>query len=543
MIKNNKGITLISLVVTIIVLLILAGVAIVTLTGDNGIITRTSKAKKLTKDAEITENIKLAFMNAQIGKYAGKRDETFTDVIKDELENVYGENSVSNITDNGNDTYTLTLNVNERRKTLSIGTFDIVDGNDISVSGKIASGTTVYVRFTVSEGTDIVVKDSNETVIPLQEGYYKKAITENGTYSFKVTGTVEGENVELTPSTEVSIFSNIPAGLAIGKIIKYEPEGTYQWNAEYATSYATNTTNYTNASKTLQTGNSITQGNQDMSITRWKILSIDGENIKMVPTEKDYSSNATNKVTLHGAQGYNNAVNLLDEACSALYSNSSKGITAASIDITDIETLMDNTALNIDSESTTLDWQKAKETYSSGGVVYNNQYSTQYNATNSKYPVLYGQEKLRAIGSTTPSTAGLDVFEKPSSKVERNTGTTKIGAIDGTDNTKLNPVQTYYYFANSNFSNYLGETYSRIILPNGSSTQYWVASRCVGVNSSICGFGVRFVNSGDLSANYVFSSNGGEIAPAYALFPVVSLSSELLKEKTTNETGYDYYVK
>ena len=77
--KNNKGITLIALVVTIIILLILAGVSIMTLTGDNGIITRTSKSKKLTKDAEIAENIKLAFMNAQIGKYAGKRDETFTD--------------------------------------------------------------------------------------------------------------------------------------------------------------------------------------------------------------------------------------------------------------------------------------------------------------------------------------------------------------------------------------------------------------------------------------------------------------------------------
>ena len=37
--KINKGITLIALVITIIVLLILAGVTIATLTGDNGILT------------------------------------------------------------------------------------------------------------------------------------------------------------------------------------------------------------------------------------------------------------------------------------------------------------------------------------------------------------------------------------------------------------------------------------------------------------------------------------------------------------------------
>ena len=43
--KGNHGITLIALVITIIVLLILAGVAIATLTGENGVLTRASKTK------------------------------------------------------------------------------------------------------------------------------------------------------------------------------------------------------------------------------------------------------------------------------------------------------------------------------------------------------------------------------------------------------------------------------------------------------------------------------------------------------------------
>ena len=55
MLKNNKGITLIALVVTIIVLLILAGVTIAMLTGTNGILTQASKAGSTTKVAEAKE--------------------------------------------------------------------------------------------------------------------------------------------------------------------------------------------------------------------------------------------------------------------------------------------------------------------------------------------------------------------------------------------------------------------------------------------------------------------------------------------------------
>ena len=43
--KNNKGITLIALVITIIVLLILAGISIAMLTGDNGVLAKARQAK------------------------------------------------------------------------------------------------------------------------------------------------------------------------------------------------------------------------------------------------------------------------------------------------------------------------------------------------------------------------------------------------------------------------------------------------------------------------------------------------------------------
>ena len=60
--KNNKGITLIALIVTIIVLIILAGVAIAMLRGDNGILNRASEAKYENSIGAFDEQVRLAQM-------------------------------------------------------------------------------------------------------------------------------------------------------------------------------------------------------------------------------------------------------------------------------------------------------------------------------------------------------------------------------------------------------------------------------------------------------------------------------------------------
>ena len=69
--KEAKGITLIALVITIIVLLILAGVAIATLTGDNGILKQADKAKTETTMGEEKEAIGLAYNGAKTEKLGG----------------------------------------------------------------------------------------------------------------------------------------------------------------------------------------------------------------------------------------------------------------------------------------------------------------------------------------------------------------------------------------------------------------------------------------------------------------------------------------
>ena len=65
-IKKQKGITLIALVITIIVLLILAGTTIITLTGDNGILRKATDASFATKEAEELDRVKLMTTAAKL---------------------------------------------------------------------------------------------------------------------------------------------------------------------------------------------------------------------------------------------------------------------------------------------------------------------------------------------------------------------------------------------------------------------------------------------------------------------------------------------
>ena len=80
--KNNKGITLIALVITIIVLLILAGVSIAMLTGDNGILTKATESTTATDLAEVLERVNME-LNAQMANaMAGDSFDTVGDIEK-----------------------------------------------------------------------------------------------------------------------------------------------------------------------------------------------------------------------------------------------------------------------------------------------------------------------------------------------------------------------------------------------------------------------------------------------------------------------------
>ncbi len=100
----TKGITLIALVITIIVLLILAGLTIATLTGENGILGKATEASNKTEEKNAEEEVKIAVMGS-----IGTNGELENDVLKDNLNKIENISGVpEEITDSS---YPLTVTV------------------------------------------------------------------------------------------------------------------------------------------------------------------------------------------------------------------------------------------------------------------------------------------------------------------------------------------------------------------------------------------------------------------------------------------------
>lgn len=96
--KENKGITLIVLVITIIVLLILAGISIATLTGDNGILNKASTASEETKKKEYEEVLKIIGNKLRIDKIQNNWDsKTYLDEFEKQIpkEEIFQEANIN----------------------------------------------------------------------------------------------------------------------------------------------------------------------------------------------------------------------------------------------------------------------------------------------------------------------------------------------------------------------------------------------------------------------------------------------------------------
>ena len=80
--KSQKGITLVALVITIIILLILSGVAIATLTGENGLFARAKQAKVAQTESDMKESLNLEIQELQVEKLA---EATLNDITQEWL--------------------------------------------------------------------------------------------------------------------------------------------------------------------------------------------------------------------------------------------------------------------------------------------------------------------------------------------------------------------------------------------------------------------------------------------------------------------------
>ncbi|MFR2449858.1 MAG: hypothetical protein ACLS9A_00415 [Clostridia bacterium] len=213
--KNKKGITLIALVVTVVVLIILAGVSINAVIGDDGIIKKAQNSANLTKEAEVKEAINRTILEF----YLTDDYETLEDFLKAKVT----EGKIDSVTKNADGTLTVkkgNYSVTVENKTnssggnssggetqtpeITIGEAKVVANSDgtgsaITEAASVYLGNTLYITFShsITGGTTVVDK-----TIPY-------AVTKNGTYTFTVTGTVNGKSYTKNVSVTVNQFKDV----------------------------------------------------------------------------------------------------------------------------------------------------------------------------------------------------------------------------------------------------------------------------------------------------------------------------------------------
>ena len=523
--KQNRGISLISLIITIIVIIILAAIVIFSGMG-------TPEKAQLSAVISDIDNVQTAVDQAYYGFYTEKSvagevwtksqfyeavatGETNRDnltgtgivpiskdgMVKMTLPNYEGRSwgvAVEDIDDHtqvgsvvlypGFETdgkiYSTLLDVqNDGRDTQLTGgiqssmavtnvkvTTDTAGTVDAGTN--VTDGTTLYISFDASEnGTPVTVTPS----LPY-------AITTNGDYEFTLTN-ASGKTKTHTINVTNYKVPTIADKVKVGDYVEYIPD-----TAEYTTD--TNNTGYTSA----QTLNTETKD--------WRVLYVNSETGEVLLTTNGIVNSGT---YLRGTKGYFRGPTELNNICKALYSNSSLGITARSMTIEDLNKACNYTP----SEPTT------RYAYYPKGTRF-----------------AKGDTTIKYHGKTYTKTA----HGNSTAKFYTSDG----GGIEKTDSDGFtyrepeagNPVyitQTYYSYTpsskNSTVGSILGSSYG------------WLASPCVLLGSSSAVFYVRDAGSSDVGARSLYNSYDFTYNYSFGVRPLVSLGSML--QIDTSDTARD----
>ena len=317
--KSNTGITLITLVITIVVLSILAGVSINTVVGDDGIIQKAKEQAEATRRASAEEDMNRLVLEYQLAK----SDETLESFLQEKVT----EGRIDGVTDNGDGTITITKKVEGKDYTITVKkpvapTPSVKVGAIRVVSDSTGAGSSLGEASTSKGKTLYIMIESSisggTTTVSPEVPY---AVTENGTYKFTVTGTVNGTTYTKEVSVTVNQFKNSileDINIKIGDSVNY--------------TYDTASSSYTLESK--YSGYSSNQTIAQTTGLTWKVLNVDKEN----DTVDIISTNPTSStVYFKNILGYNNGPYFMNEICKAQYSNATLGVNARSINLLDME--------------------------------------------------------------------------------------------------------------------------------------------------------------------------------------------------------------
>ena len=417
-IKSTKGITLISLVVTIIILLILAGISIQALT-NTGLFARAKEANIETRGASVQEARDLWKMNQELDNYgeigtAETLEELLDDLEKQKL-----------------------ITSEERTK--------IDETGEVTIGSK----TIVFKEKTIADYIKI------------------------------------GDYVAYTPQAETT---------------------SYNFEAKY--------TGYTSDQAI----------NQDS--LKWRVLNINDDG-----TVDLISATPTNtSVYFQGALGYNNGVYLLNDFCNTLYGNTTKGATARSLNIEDIEEKMDLSVWDYHNYTSSGTDTKYGDT-----CIYKNQY----------YPYQWTQEKTdksKIDGNAVTGTLG----KSEQSKLTEQTSlqaTTSIETQQTVWTRDTSNMISNFQSANTRDTTKSLNIYYELLCNNGKDN-YWLSSRGVdNSNPTITYFGLYSIHSGSVYFLWMFGSYFDDFNNGRYIRPIVSIPSSIIDINTDYETTEIWNLK
>ena len=262
-----------------------------------------------------------------------------------------------------------------------------------------------------------------------------------------------------------------------------------------------------NAVATLKSNLNTYSGNSSSTVNaaikrddlKWRVLDVtDNGEVRLIS-----EAPTTSKIELKGYNGYNNAVKLIDDACSTLYTNTKLASKVQNLKIEDITKYMKT--------QPTLD-------------------TSTYSPTNKYYPEILLKEKDQTVNGTVGTELGV------SEQTEFINQTTKTQVSSWT------LKKTIWIQNMNNIDSFKDNKYYKLFINNGSNyPTYWMSSRCVYAYSDNAAFVVRSVYSWSVNADSLCDSDGGEDSRDCAFRPVITLNPNV-QVTSGNGTAEQAYV-
>ena len=216
--KLNKGITLVALVITIVILLILAGISIQAIT-NTGLFANAKKAKEKSMEGQLKEEISLAIQSIQTEEIYKGNSVTLETLaggqLQKELKDITAELADREINGEYKD-YEYTIDDKFNVTINGPVTGVRIKGSAEVQTGYVFEGSTVEIKVTASitEGTITGIEAPEEATIKTDTSATEKVYTvnKNGAYTFKITSdsgktkniTAKVENILAAPQITIS---------------------------------------------------------------------------------------------------------------------------------------------------------------------------------------------------------------------------------------------------------------------------------------------------------------------------------------------------